>query len=429
MLPVQSASRLGTQRWSAVFIPQDQPRRCGPRRLVLDTQPREKSVSISIGESAFGTTAHAAMCAPSGAVGVHMPPSGAQRSVFPPGNHRHTSHQPHPYNTHPTHSAHSTHSTHLHVPTPTTRATPLKPTLSLSRTRPHLPLHPQHYHSPINVPLLAQLLSPHPHIHQTNYLLRGLTFGFSTGYTGPHLPRHAPNLPSATARPQVIDDYIRNECAMAHTAGPFASPPLPNFTVNPLGAVPKKRSHKWRLILHLSFPPGRSVNDGIDINAFPLRYSTVIDAMDSAMLLGRGALMAKIDVKSAFRLCPVNPDEQHLLGMRWKGQFFYDRVLPFGLRSAPYIFNTLAEAVEWIAREQGIIHIHHYLDDFFIAGPPHSDICAQHLNTLTLSRACAIITHTPPGRIFYVIEAASNGWRLHASGMSFAMSHYRLFAF
>ena len=54
-------------------------------------------------------------------------------------------------------------------------------------------------------------------------------------------------------------------------------------------------------------------------------------------------------------------------------------MLPFGLRSAPFIFNCLAEAIEWLARQRGIAPIHHYLDDFFIAGPQ----CSQHLDTLT----------------------------------------------
>ena len=150
-----------------------------------------------------------------------------------------------------------------------------------------------------------------------------------------------------------------------------------------MGAVPKKKSGKWRLILHLSFPPGSSVNDGINVADFPLRYSTVYDAMDAVMLLGRHALMAKLDVRRAFRLCPVLPSDHHLLGMRWQGSFYFDRVLPFGLRSAPFIFNCLAEALEWLARQGGITHIHHYLDDFFIAGPPDTNTCAQHLDTFT----------------------------------------------
>ncbi len=69
------------------------------------------------------------------------------------------------------------------------------------------------------------------------------------------------------------------------------------------------------------------MNDGIDICDFPLRYSTVYDAMDSVMRYGRHSLMAKLDIKSAFRLCPVSPEDHCLLGMRWHGQFYFDRVL------------------------------------------------------------------------------------------------------
>ena len=172
--------------------------------------------------------------------------------------------------------------------------------------------------------------------------------------------RHACNLPLAAARPQVITQYILKECAAGHSLCPFLEPPLPAFVVNALGAVPKKRAGTLRLIMHLSFPPGDSINDGISVSDFPLRYSTVYDAMDSVMHLGRNALMAKIDVKGAFRLCPIHPADHHLLGYQWQGRYYYDRVLPFGLCSAPYIFNCLADAIEWLVRQRGITQVHHY---------------------------------------------------------------------
>ena len=53
--------------------------------------------------------------------------------------------------------------------------------------------------------------------------------------------------------------------------------------------------------------------------------------------------MAKLNVKSAFRLCPIRPRTvPH--GMQWRGHFYFARVLPYGLCSAPFIFNGLAEA-------------------------------------------------------------------------------------
>ncbi len=56
---------------------------------------------------------------------------------------------------------------------------------------------------------------------------------------------------------------------------------------------------------------------------------------------GRGALLAKCDLKSAYRNVPVHPHDRWLLGMLWDDQLFVDMVLPFGLRSAPKIFTAV----------------------------------------------------------------------------------------
>ncbi len=96
--------------------------------------------------------------------------------------------------------------------------------------------------------------------------------------------------------------------------------------------------------------------------------------------LGRGALMAKFDVRSAFRNLAVLPSQRYLLGMKWRGKFFVDLVLPFGLRSAPFIFNSVAEMVEWILRHNySIRDLLHYLDDYITAGPPECLDCARNI--------------------------------------------------
>ena len=58
-------------------------------------------------------------------------------------------------------------------------------------------------------------------------------------------------------------------------------------------------------------------------------------------------------------------------------------MLPFGLRSAPCIFNSLAEAIEWLAKQSSTVHIHHYFDDFFLGGEPGSEQCAHQLHSPT----------------------------------------------
>ena len=66
-----------------------------------------------------------------------------------------------------------------------------------------------------------------------------------------------------------------------------------------------------------------------------MSYISVDDVVQRVVSLGRGTLLAKIDIKSAFRLIPVHPADRHLLAMEWKGAVYTDTVPPFGLRSAP----------------------------------------------------------------------------------------------
>ena len=55
---------------------------------------------------------------------------------------------------------------------------------------------------------------------------------------------------------------------------------------------------------------------------------------------------AKIDIKHAFRLCPARPQNFLLLGMHWKGKYYFDTRLPFGGQSSPFIFNNFADALK-----------------------------------------------------------------------------------
>jgi hypothetical protein len=47
-------------------------------------------------------------------------------------------------------------------------------------------------------------------------------------------------------------------------------------------------------------------------------------------LLGKGVLLAKVDMKSAFRLAPVYPGDFELLGMYFNEGYYVDKCLPFG---------------------------------------------------------------------------------------------------
>ena len=112
------------------------------------------------------------------------------------------------------------------------------------------------------------------------------------------------------------------------------------------------------------------------------------DAIQKIVTAGRGTLLAKIDIKSAFRFIPVHPADRHLLAMEWKGAIYVDTCLPFGLRSAPKLFNVMADLLEWILLHQGVSCILHYLDDYLM-GSPDTRICHQNLRLIT--EVCAML--------------------------------------
>ena len=104
------------------------------------------------------------------------------------------------------------------------------------------------------------------------------------------------------------------------------------------------------------------------------------DIIKMVSKFGPGTLMAKFDVESAYRNIAIHPSACHLFGLKWHNAYYIDLALPFGLRSAPAIFNSVAELVEWIlVHNYGIEDLLHYLDDFILAAPVNSVVCASNL--------------------------------------------------
>ena len=214
----------------------------------------------------------------------------------------------------------------------------------------------------MRVDFLQDELKLHPDPAFVHSVCSGMLHGFNIGYSGPRRGYTAKNLRSALENPDVVTEYLAKECSLDHMAGPFTHPPFTNLYCSGIGTVPKK-SGGTRLIMHLSAPEGSSINDGIPSDDFSLHYVTVDDAIRLIFTHGTGAYLAKADLKSAFRLCPVAKDDWHLLGVFWGGLYYIDKVLPFGLRSSPFLFNQFADALAWIASSNyGVQDLLHYLE-------------------------------------------------------------------
>ena len=107
------------------------------------------------------------------------------------------------------------------------------------------------------------------------------------------------------------------------------------------------------------------MNDGISKPPFTVQYVSVDAIIEAIMARGHGTLMTKFDVASAYRNVVIHSDDRPLLGMHWRGKYFVDMVLPFGLRSVPFIFTFIVDLVEWILlHNYGVDFLRNYLDDF-----------------------------------------------------------------
>ncbi|KAM4034620.1 uncharacterized protein ACNLHF_021282 [Anomaloglossus baeobatrachus] len=213
-----------------------------------------------------------------------------------------------------------------------------------------------------------------------------LRFGFSIGFFIPFkLNRHplfARNLKSATELHEVLLDKINCELAKGRLKGPFDSIPFYNLRVSPLGVVPKKEPGKFRLIHHLSHPKGLSVNNGIPESDASVTFVSFDKAVALVRQAGPGALMAKSDIESAFRLLPVHLDCYHLLGCFVDGLYYYDTCLPMGCSISCSYFELFSSFLEWVVKvESGSQSIIHYLDDFLFVGPQDSTHCQLLLDT------------------------------------------------
>ena len=77
----------------------------------------------------------------------------------------------------------------------------------------------------------------------------------------------------------------------------------------------------------------------------------------------------------------VSPADRHLLGFLWDGNVYVDKVLPFGLRSAPLI-SAVADALLWIMHRRGVTWAIHCVDDFLTMGRPNLDECQSNMEIM-----------------------------------------------
>lgn len=168
-------------------------------------------------------------------------------------------------------------------------------------------------------------------------------------------------------------------------AGPYDSIdqiPFPGddtgFIQAPCGLV-SKSNNRTRLINHHSYPPGRSLNDGIDDEHSKVTYQDFQDAIKLSLKLqkenpGQQVCYSKLDGKNAFRTLSL-----HIHDRRWQvlkaenpltgnEVFFVDLCISFGNRASCLLYERFSRALAHIYHSRSGVPGVSYLDDALQAG-------------------------------------------------------------
>ena len=118
---------------------------------------------------------------------------------------------------------------------------------------------------------------------------------------------------SAVSHKEAINDYITNNVEVKALLGPFQVSPIAGLCYSPLMSVPKDVT-KRRVIVDFSFPPGKSINDGISkVSYLDYEVEFSLPSVQSMVKrineLGPGCLLYKRDLKGAFRQFCTDPGD------------------------------------------------------------------------------------------------------------------------
>ena len=223
-------------------------------------------------------------------------------------------------------------------------------------------------------------------------LIQMLTYGFPISYASEAIPGTGiRNHSSATQHPASVKNYIKKEVAYGALIGPLRDGPLrdapfiPWTRTSPLMTRPKSDPSLRRMILDLSYPEGKSVNDGIpegmlDGASFKMRLPTPFDLARKIVQYGPGVLLYKADLSRAYRQLRSDPLDWPFLALEWNNETYMDVAIPFGLRHGASACQRVSEAIGDIIEDKVTADTLPYIDD--TSGLAWPEVAMLHYETL-----------------------------------------------
>jgi hypothetical protein len=173
-----------------------------------------------------------------------------------------------------------------------------------------------------------------------------------------------------------VTDAIADWVTKGYAFGPVKEEQLPATAKVSGILVRPKPNGSVRVILNLSAPEGRSVNDGINKEEFPAKMSSTTAWLKVLDTAGRGCWITKTDWANAYKHICVREEDLDLQWFSWGGKFFKELCLIFGAALSAGIFDDTAKLVlDLVCRRANFPHhlICQHLDDVCAAAPAGSD--------------------------------------------------------
>ncbi len=171
-----------------------------------------------------------------------------------------------------------------------------------------------------------------------------------------------------------VTDTIASWVEKKFVAGPFSTPPVPNFRANSILAVPQ--ASKTRICINVSLPKGKSFNDNVrksDLERVKMSSARLFGY--SIIEAGKNCSIAKHDIVDAYKNVPAKIEDLRLQGFTWLGKHFIELRQMFGAASSVQNFDILANTVKTLALAKCRIpskFVHRQLDDVPVVAPANT---------------------------------------------------------
>ena len=178
------------------------------------------------------------------------------------------------------------------------------------------------------------------------------------------------NAPDSYKNGPEVSDAIATWLVKGFAYGPVKESEVPVEAKSSGIMTRVKPDGSVRIILNLSAPKGRSVNDGIDADLYPAVMSSTSAWLAVLNTAGKGCWISKCDFADAYKHIGVCEADTDLQWFQWAGRWFKELCLIFGSASSAGIFDDLAKVLLDLVCRAAKFPIHmtcQHLDDICAA--------------------------------------------------------------